>query len=638
MENIVLPDRESRRDATLKNLKSLSDMVDHDLAKRRKSGVQLTKDQQILLKQSLELREIWMSPIESPARVPRNFDNVESPQRWLRADESDCGLEEERVMFRTFVNAQLGPKTVSMKSNNAPYLLVLSCKKGRSDIHLSLCNLAFTVNLSRVMTWDDLYRLQESTRPDGGLIFDFPNQQVVLRFLNQADHRKFSGYLHPFLEALRDRGPRPHEVLALRTGLQSYQSKDATANGHVPRNVRMNERSAECELSLYDHCPEESWKTTRRLVISSDGTTLRPWTRSHWLPLSRVQVQAQSREVLLIWSDYQQLDERSNGEYGTFVSRVYDPDHPNCSVSLVFESEAAAKAFVGCLLRPFTTPFKLQFVQHLGLFEAGTTTTTTTNLYRLRDLNEQSKGGRYAIVRTSRKPNYLQVTDVFFVHRDVDFELRKDNDYRIDFPEISVPDYISTIRDMAKKPEDEYEEPQLADVGMAYAPAKFNFVSEDQQLLFMTHLLGWKLNSYQRARAINLDRKLALSKSYTDVVVHVVEKQQTPNHLRQVRVVLRMTKDDESYWITTIPTQPYLHGSKVILKGAKIATGDEIDSKTMEAIDSSARSQQSSAGERPFTLTIIFKHSDHARVFTEHTKTLFENWQATRLIGASSFQ
>ncbi len=611
-------------DATWKTVISLSDVIDQELRHRRGASSLPNSLEDRLLEQDLGFHESWMSPAEEPQRVPRNIDIFDSPRRWLKPRLSDAGRTDEKVLYHTFVDAQIGAKSISMSSTTAPYLLVLSCHTGRSEIFLSLCNLAFTVNLSTTMKWSHLKLFEESTRLDGGFDFEFPNQQIVIKFLSDREHAAFLSHPTNFFGVVKDRGPRPGEVQLCRELLESYRSRDEIVDAHpATHRQRMDDSYAACELSLYDFCPEDSWKTTRRLVLSSDPSTTKPWCTSHWLPLSRVQVQVQTEEVVLMWSDYQQLDERSNGEYGVWYSYLYRPNKPNCSVTLVFKDPNAARSFVDLILQPFDTPIKTQHVDLLHTF-GSESPRQRGQLYRLHELEEESHKGCHALVVINNKANNLQVADVYFLYRDFDFRIENSTRHAIEFPELEVPDYHSSIRDVARRPEDEMEEPTLASVEVAHESTHLDFSCQDELFSFMDSLLGWRLKYCRNVRLVNLDHKWPfLADSHKRPVLHLFEKRIEQEHTRYLRLAIRSMRDDEPFWVTTSPPGAHLHGSKVILKNVRICKGDEIDFKDMQAVDSASRSQQQPHTERK--IVILFESNQDARDFKNKVSGVIED-------------
>ena len=69
--------------------------------------------------------------------------------RWITVEQDDAGDYQEEVLFRTFVDAAIGGKARRVRSKGAPYLLMLYCKDGESELKVVLCNQSSTLCLSR---------------------------------------------------------------------------------------------------------------------------------------------------------------------------------------------------------------------------------------------------------------------------------------------------------------------------------------------------------------------------------------------------------------------------------------------------------------------------------------------------------
>lgn len=69
--------------------------------------------------------------------------------RWITVDKDDAGEEEEKVLFRTFVNANIGRKRHRNKSKGAPYMLLLYTKKGESEIKVTISSQSGSYGLNR---------------------------------------------------------------------------------------------------------------------------------------------------------------------------------------------------------------------------------------------------------------------------------------------------------------------------------------------------------------------------------------------------------------------------------------------------------------------------------------------------------
>ena len=98
--------------------------------------------------------------------------------------------QDEKVLFRTFVNAQLGTRNNRSKSPSAPYMLLLWTAADYCDIFVSLCNHRRSVNLSRKIAAEDLESHKAGDEPT---IFSikFPTQEAEIGFLSPEDAAEF---------------------------------------------------------------------------------------------------------------------------------------------------------------------------------------------------------------------------------------------------------------------------------------------------------------------------------------------------------------------------------------------------------------------------------------------------------------
>lgn len=69
--------------------------------------------------------------------------------RWITVEQDDAGEEEEKVLFRTFVNAAIGSKKNRIKSKGAPYMLLLYTKNGESELQVAISNQSGSCGLNR---------------------------------------------------------------------------------------------------------------------------------------------------------------------------------------------------------------------------------------------------------------------------------------------------------------------------------------------------------------------------------------------------------------------------------------------------------------------------------------------------------
>lgn len=68
-------------------------------------------------------------------------------------DQEDAGSEQEKVLYRTFVNAGIGGKKSRMRTKGAPYMLLLATREGESEPKIVLCNQTGSFCLERNCKW-----------------------------------------------------------------------------------------------------------------------------------------------------------------------------------------------------------------------------------------------------------------------------------------------------------------------------------------------------------------------------------------------------------------------------------------------------------------------------------------------------
>lgn len=69
--------------------------------------------------------------------------------RWITVEQDDAGEEEEKVLFRAFVNASIGIKRNRRKSKGAEYMLLLYAKNGESELQVTISNQSGSLGLNR---------------------------------------------------------------------------------------------------------------------------------------------------------------------------------------------------------------------------------------------------------------------------------------------------------------------------------------------------------------------------------------------------------------------------------------------------------------------------------------------------------
>lgn len=67
--------------------------------------------------------------------------------RWITVEQNDAGEEEEKVLFRTFVNAWIG--TQRKDRIKSTYMLLLYTKKSESELQVTISNQSGSCGLNR---------------------------------------------------------------------------------------------------------------------------------------------------------------------------------------------------------------------------------------------------------------------------------------------------------------------------------------------------------------------------------------------------------------------------------------------------------------------------------------------------------
>jgi len=237
----------------------------------------------------------------------------------------------------------------------------------------------------------------------------------------------------------------------------------------------------------------------------------------------------------------------------------------------------------------------------------------------LRDLSAESEdnaSGRLAVSVINKHPNQSQVAEMYFIHRDTDFEI-VESSHALYFAELHKPDYQTTIRDVAKMPEEDYESPKLQDVNTALSSLYLDFPCNEERILFVNSMAGWTLRFCTRVRLVSLAHRWPFSSAgYPNALVHIFEMiSQDDPATRRLRVSVRSTDEDEVCWLTADVSTPHRQGTTVILKNVTVERGDEIDLLEMQAVDSTARTQLQSRSER--RLSIIFRKIGNAQEFMD---------------------
>jgi hypothetical protein len=81
--------------------------------------------------------------------------------RWIAVDQEDAGGEEERVLYREFVDAGIGGKKFRIRTKGATYVLLFATRDGQSEPKIILCNQSGSLYLERECLFYPMYRKRD---------------------------------------------------------------------------------------------------------------------------------------------------------------------------------------------------------------------------------------------------------------------------------------------------------------------------------------------------------------------------------------------------------------------------------------------------------------------------------------------
>ncbi|KAH7112932.1 kinase-like domain-containing protein [Dendryphion nanum] len=137
----------------------------------------------------------------------------------------------------------------------------------------------------------------------------------------------------------------------------------------IERIVPTTDICTKCEMGenkvqIYESTPDDAntrgsqmpllWWVTRRLVISYlSGTPEMRRCSSFWVPLADVRFASTGTEVVLRWSDCNQMTQRRSGNYSQHYDWLYDPKEPNNSLIIRFNDKDEAQHFMDVVRLPY---------------------------------------------------------------------------------------------------------------------------------------------------------------------------------------------------------------------------------------------------------------------------------------------
>ncbi|KAI3144139.1 hypothetical protein CBS147326_1143 [Penicillium roqueforti] len=397
--------------------------------------------------------DIWepMQPEETwngSINLDLGLDNL----RWIAVDLEDAGNEQEKVLYRTFVNACIGGKRFRMRTKGAPYMLLLVTREGESEPKIVLCNQSGTLCLERDFVLDDLSPIVQlsnayltgfpGARVSEPVPFKFDNISVSISFQFDRDLAQFINIPKAYFDAVWQREPFDSteftESVIFKTSVDIFEQLNTPTM--KPMNPPVMVKS--CEVRILERSFREAWRSIRRTVITSSAAEKAPRTMELFMPLSAVQISRgnMSRQVVLQWSDTCQVrSDKTDGNYNPLHSYVYDETAPNIGVGLQFHSHQEAEDFEKAVLEMnFHPNFSWSQPSSSGL------------IYNVVDIGTEHKQYKAVLVFRTRAP--WRYSDLYYIYRDADY-IYDHSSFSIHFPRIYCTDYISTHVDQLYHPE-----------------------------------------------------------------------------------------------------------------------------------------------------------------------------------------
>ena len=622
LEELVLvriADEEFAYFSIRKMIKDLSVSLHNDFQESRKVDPNSESFERCsLLKYDLHLLESFQQTVEAEESIPAAIDDPDSAHRWFEIDQDNAGMHHEKVLFRTFVNAQLGERSNRSKSPSAPYMLLLWTAADSCDLFISLCNHRGSVNLSRKIAAGDLEKYEAGDDPTLFSI-NFPAQEAEIRFLSSQDAAGFFTQPLVFFAALKQIKPRPGELAIHQTALSTYSEPYPLAVREEvrPSNMASSATSA-CGLRVYESTPDKCWKTTRRLVINAPPDSTKPECVSYWLPADQIKMVVEGTKVTVRWSDCGRLIKKELGNRLFHYSYIYKADDPNRKINLDFRSPSDAQDFGKCLLLPTEMP--PQMTTKLVIPSAF----QDIRIFRLEDVDEPDR--RYhSMALTKKNPKGPHTTEIYYAYRDLDWILSHKNGTPsvIDFPILQTSHYVSTMPRLQGMPNESDPTPEFSDVESNFRKAHFELGCDHDLRRFMHCLTGWTLKFFRPLLKLHLVETGHLlmnpKEQYKGVCVQLWEKAAEEGPPR-MQLAVRLSEETTLPWITASLLNARCrseHASmshNVEFPSLLLNRGVEIDTKHMTATTRGG-TKEDSTNRKQWKMTLIFVNTERKCIF-----------------------
>ena len=621
LEEIVLveaADEDLSYFSVRKMIKDLSTSLHNDLLESRNIDRNFESfERNQSRRYDLNLLESFEQTIEAEEIIPAAIDDLESSVRWFSIDQDNAGMRHEKVLYRTFVNAQLGSRYDRSKSPSAPYMLLTWTAIGHCNIFISLCNHGGSVNLSRKLATEDLEKYKAG---DDTTLFpiNFPTQEAEIKFLSHEDAVGFFTQPLIFFAASEETKPRSGELAIYQTSLSTYSEPSTRAIGGDGRVTSMgSSETSSCGLRVFESMPDRCWKTTRRLVVNTPPDSTKPGCVSHWLPVDQVKIVIEGTKVTVRWSDCEHLTRKDLEDYDFQYSYIYKADEPNRKIDLKFTSASEARKFEECLLIPTEMPPQVTIkIKISSAFQ-------DVRIYRLFDIDEPDQQ-YHSIALSKKNPKGPHATEIHYAYRDLDWVLSAKNGSLnvVDFPTLRASHYVSTITGLHFKPDASDPAPEFSDVIETFKAVHFELGNDHDLKRFMHGLTGWTLKFFQPLSKLHLvetgHRIKNPREQYNGVGVQLWEKAAEEGQ-PQVRLAIRLGEEIEDRWITfslfevSWGSEHSTMSYNVDFRALSLERGVEIDTKYMTATTRGLKEQP--ASKKRWKATLSFGNTERKWAF-----------------------
>ena len=192
-------------------------------------------------------------------------------------------------------------------------------------------------------------------------------------------------------------------------------------------------------------------------------------------------------------------------------------------LAYISESADAAKSFADSILWPFNLPFQTGLSKSLGVF-APASGAVLYQLLELQDFHETQSKGSHALVSVKQRSNLCHISDVYFIHRDFDFDIIKSLN-RVTLFQVHVPHYISSIRDLPDRPKKENGMlPTCKEIVLSPSTETLFFRETEDLTTIMKGLTGWHLNYAKQVEYVSYFRGLLLKISHRQAKLYIWSK------------------------------------------------------------------------------------------------------------------